>query len=65
MEFIYLDKTDAEKRAAKAKKTKTARRNADAELREELVKKDKALAKVRAELKATKTLIADGWRPKE
>ncbi len=60
-----MDKTEAEKRAAKAKKTRLERRNANESVKEELVKKDKALAKVRAENKAIKTLIADGWRPKE
>ena len=55
--------TEAEKRARKAKQTKNANLRLKQAESAKLVRKDKALAKVRAELKAIKDLVSSGRRP--
>lgn len=55
--------TDAEKTARKARATKNANLRKKDLQNEKLLRKDKALGRAKAELKAIKELIAKGWRP--
>jgi len=60
---MSLEKTKAEKSAAKAKRTKAANLKIKQEEMIELARQKTKTAKLRSELKAYKDLIRQGWSP--
>ena len=61
--YMSLTPEEADKRAKKAAKTKRIKEKAVADVKEELIRKDKQLAAAKAELKAIKKLIDSNWSP--
>ncbi len=60
---MSLSDTEAKKRSAKAKRTKTVNLNKRQAELDELAKQKTKTAKLRSELKAYKDLIGKGWTP--
>ena len=60
---MSLSDDERRKRAAKARKTKSANERAKQEDRDKLASEKNKTAKLRSELKAYKDLIKQGWSP--
>ena len=60
-DFMSLTPEEADRRAKKAAKTKRTKEKAVADVKEQLIKKDKQLAAAKAELKAIKFFGNGNW----
>jgi len=60
---MSLSEQEAKKRAAKAKRTKSANEKTKQEVIDKLATEKTKTARIRSELKAYKDLIAKGWSP--
>lgn len=63
MKNMSLSNEEAKKRAAKAQRTKNANLKLKQAETDKLVSEKRTTAKLRAELKAYKDLISQGWSP--